>query len=71
MVKQGDVVVITDRGMPVAQISPIKKSKLQELIEAGLVTPATRTSKDLLKIEPIPALPSVDEMLSYEREDSY
>jgi prevent-host-death family protein len=47
MVKQGDVVVITERGVPVAQISPIKKTRLQELIDAGLATPATRDFREI------------------------
>lgn len=68
MVKQGEVVVITDRGVPVAQISPIKKSKLQELIEAGLVAPATKDFKEIA-FGPIskPGIPSSLEMIREQR----
>lgn len=68
MVKQGDVVVITDRGVPVAQISPIKKTRLQELIEAGLATPASKNIKEI-SFNPIskPGLPASLEMIREQR----
>lgn len=40
LVKRGEVIVVTERGTPIAEIVPIKKSKLQILIEQGAITPA-------------------------------
>jgi prevent-host-death family protein len=42
-VREGEEIVVTDRGKPIAKISPTNgRSKLDELIAAGIVTPAPR-----------------------------
>jgi prevent-host-death family protein len=43
-VKDGEEVVVTDRGKPVARLVPIDRSteRLNQLIAAGLVTPPRR-----------------------------
>lgn len=42
-VREGEEIVVTDRGMPIALITPAKgRSKLDELIAAGILTPAPR-----------------------------
>ena len=43
-VKQGEELVVTERGKPVARLVPMDRSadRLAELIAAGLVTPARR-----------------------------
>lgn len=42
-VREGEEIVVTDRGTPIARISPANgRSKLDELIAAGIVTPAPR-----------------------------
>ena len=47
-VRDGDEVVITERGQPVARIVGYdRKSKLQELIDAGIVTPARRPKQPI------------------------
>lgn len=43
----GEIVTITDRGRPVARLVPIRRSRLQELIDAGLATPAKGSLADL------------------------
>ena len=43
----GEIVTITNRGRPVALMTPIPKSRLQELVDAGLVTAATKDIADL------------------------
>ncbi|MEX1296755.1 MAG: type II toxin-antitoxin system prevent-host-death family antitoxin [Candidatus Limnocylindrales bacterium] len=43
----GDIVVITDRGRPVAMLVPYKESRIQAMIDAGLATAPTRSIKDL------------------------
>ena len=40
LVKKGEVIVVTEHGKPIAEIVPIKKTKLERLIEQGAVTPA-------------------------------
>ena len=49
----GDVITITDRGTPVAQIVPLRASRLEEMRNAGLVRRATTAAADL-------PLPTVD-----------
>jgi prevent-host-death family protein len=42
-VREGDEIVVTDRGKPIAQILPMNgQRKIDRLIAAGLVTPAPR-----------------------------
>jgi prevent-host-death family protein len=43
----GDIVIITDRGRPVAMLVPYKESRVQAMIDAGLATPPTRSIRDL------------------------
>lgn len=43
----GDVITITDRGKPVARIVPIRKSRLEEMRDAGLIRQATKKPWDL------------------------
>lgn len=42
LVKNGEVITVTDRGVPIAEITPIKKTKYQVLLESGAITPALR-----------------------------
>lgn len=59
--RAGEVIQITDHGRPVAQLGPVPRSRVQELIDAGLATPATRSIRDLP-----PPLPALDEPLTEE-----
>ena len=61
----GEVVTITSRGRPMALLTPIPGSRLQELVDAGLVTPATREISDLS--DPIEG-PNLSEVLAEMRE---
>jgi prevent-host-death family protein len=65
----GDVVTITDRGRPVAQIVPFRKSRLAELRDAGLVREASIAPADL----PLPTArvdgASLSAMLDEARDD--
>ena len=40
LVKRGEVIIVTEHGKPIAEIVPIKKTKLERLIEQGAITPA-------------------------------
>lgn len=54
-VKNGAVVEITEHGVPVARLVPIKNSLYEEYIESGLITPAVnsdwRPTKNPIKIK--------------------
>ena len=52
----GDVITITDRGTPVAQIVPLRASRLEEMRNAGLVRRATTSAADL----PLPTVEITD-----------
>lgn len=47
----GQIVVITDRGRPVAQLSPLSASAFEQMRAAGVVRPATRRLRDLVPPE--------------------
>jgi prevent-host-death family protein len=40
--KAGEIITITEDGEPVARLMPIAKDAYQELIDAGLIIPASR-----------------------------
>lgn len=52
----GEVVTITDRGRPVARMTPIPASELQALIAAGQARPSKRRLEDLEPPAPGPDL---------------
>lgn len=58
-VRAGEDVIVTDRGTPVARLTPVdeQKTTLERLIEEGLVTPARRP-KTPIDIESLPRLRS-------------
>jgi prevent-host-death family protein len=43
----GDIVVITDRGRPVAMLVPYKESRVEAMIDAGLATPPKHSIQDV------------------------
>lgn len=62
----GETVTITDRGRPVAQMTPLPTSRLDQLVAAGLATPATGDLRDLPAPAPAPGLAAdalLDELL--------
>ena len=62
----GETVTITDRGRPVAQMTPLPKSRLQGLLDQGLARPATLDPGNL---GPPPAGPSLSDALAAMRDD--
>jgi prevent-host-death family protein len=52
----GEVITITDRGRPVALLSPIPGERLQQLIESGLARPPRRPIAELPARRPGPSL---------------
>ncbi len=66
-VEAGEEILVTDRGRPVARIAPATgRSKLEELIAAGIVEPAPRRTGWLPK-ERIKAKGSVSELVKEQR----
>lgn len=51
-VKEGEVITVTEHGVPVAKIIPIAKDRYQELIDDGTLEPPT-TRFDIRKIKPV------------------
>jgi prevent-host-death family protein len=56
-VKAGDQVVVTERGKPVARISSVQpRSRLEELIELGIVRPPLREKRHEIDVSELPKL---------------
>jgi prevent-host-death family protein len=49
----GEVVIITDRGRPVAQLIPVPATHLERLRAAGLTRPRRRSPADLPEPSPL------------------
>lgn len=71
LVEKGDIVLITKHGKPVATLNPIPKSKLQKLIDAGMVTPAKKkfNAREWKPSMP-PASPEILEAIRRDREEA-
>lgn len=71
LVEKGDIVLITKHGKPVATLNPIPKSKLQKLIDAGMVIPAKKKMnlRDWKPSMP-PASPEILEAIRRDREEA-
>lgn len=67
----GETITVTDRGKPVAQLTPLPTSRLDQLIAAGLAIPAKGDLRDLPEPEPIPGVTeeTVMEALMEQRAD--
>ena len=53
LVKSGESVIVTEWGKPVAEIRPIQATTIQDLIDAGFITPA-KYKFDAKVFEPLP-----------------
>jgi prevent-host-death family protein len=71
MVKQGNRVIVTDRGNPIAQITPYKKSKFDEMVEGGLIIPAAGPLFVPEIPQYVPGLPTIQEMLDEQRAERH
>ncbi|WP_420444049.1 type II toxin-antitoxin system Phd/YefM family antitoxin [Candidatus Poriferisodalis sp.] len=52
----GEEITVTNRGRPVAKLTPIRRSRLEELIASGEATPAQGNLADLPPPTPGPNL---------------
>ncbi|MCY7411932.1 MAG: type II toxin-antitoxin system prevent-host-death family antitoxin [Salinibacterium sp.] len=77
-VKQGESIEVTERGVPIAVIGPVpavKKSRVQELIDQGLMTPgsgdfpAWLAANPPAPIDPDYSGPSLAQILDEQREE--
>ena len=77
-VKQGESIEVTERGVPVAVIGPVqtvKKSRVQELIDEGRMTPgrgdfaAWLGANPPAPIDPNYSGPSIAQILDEQREE--
>ena len=77
-VKRGESIQVTDRGVPVAMLTPVaaeRKSRYQEMLEQGLITPGKANLQHYLGEHPPQPLeanyagPSVSEILEELREE--
>jgi len=76
LVKRGEIVEITERGVPVARLVPLPpepdtRTRLQRDIDEGFVIPATYDLKDWvpLDIPRPPGTPTLTEILLEQRAD--
>ncbi len=71
-VKAGDQIVITDRGKPVARVTSAEPlSRLEELIELGIVRPPLRPKRHRIDVSSLPTLegpgPTLSEIVIEQR----
>ena len=68
-VAAGEEITVTNRGLPVAKIIPIRRSRLEEMIAAGEATPARGKLEDLPPPQPGPNLS--DAIIAMRAEERY
>jgi prevent-host-death family protein len=68
-VRAGEAFEVTHDGEPVAILSPVKRSRLDELIAAGQVTLPTRPLDLTRELHPAPEGRSLSEILDEQRAD--
>jgi prevent-host-death family protein len=55
--KYGDEVIVTDRGEPIARLAALEpRSKLEELIERGIVRPPLRPKRARIDVSKLPTM---------------
>lgn len=66
-VVRGKHLIVTDRGRPVAQLIPLQKSRIDDLIESGQLTAATSKIDDLPEPERAPKGVSLTQLIIDDR----
>lgn len=73
-VKEGDQVVVTERGKPIARIDAIgAESRLDELIRLGIVRPALSKKRHVIDISKLPDLgpgPTLTDIVIQQRREA-
>ena len=75
-VKAGEHVVVTERGRPIAQLTPLDsgRRKLQELIDAGLVRPPLQPKRQKIDVTKLPKMtpgPTLSDIVIEQRKKGY
>lgn len=65
-VREGEEIIVTDRGQAVARLGPTARTRLDELINAGVVTPARKPKSDALP-QPVEFEGNVTELVAEQR----
>lgn len=56
-VRSGDEVIVTERGEPIARLAALEpRSKLEELIERGIVRPPLRPKRERIDVSKLPTM---------------
>jgi prevent-host-death family protein len=63
-VKDGETIEITEHGKPIAQLSPVSQSSIENWVAQKLITPA-KNPGTLASIKPVKSKTSVKEALDY------
>ncbi|MFN8234135.1 MAG: type II toxin-antitoxin system prevent-host-death family antitoxin [Actinomycetota bacterium] len=67
-VKDGNELVITERGRAVARIVPVSMpARYQQLIDRGTITPASRPRRPASELPKIPVRIGIDELIRDQR----
>lgn len=66
-VVRGKHLIVTDRGRPVAQLIPLQKSRIDDLIQSGQLTAASSKIDDLPNPERIPKGVSLAQLIIDDR----
>ncbi|MCL2804169.1 MAG: type II toxin-antitoxin system prevent-host-death family antitoxin [Micrococcales bacterium] len=70
-VKDGETIVITEHGRPVAQLAPPPSSRMDRLRVAGRIVPAKRPGAPLPPLKSLPpAMPSLSEAIEESRQEA-
>lgn len=65
-VQEGEEVIVTDRGRAIARIGPTARTRLDELIDAGIVAPPRKPKSDSLP-QPVEFEGDVTELVAEQR----
>lgn len=70
-VAEGESLIVTDHGRPVAMLTPVPKSKFKQWEMLGYVTPAKNKGPDLTPVKAVKRDESLDDVLTELREEKF
>ncbi len=69
-VEAGETIEVTDRGRPIARLTPVPKGdRYEELIASGRLVPGNGNLLDVEPVEPAPGVPLPSQILEDMRRD--
>lgn len=69
-VAEGESLIVTDHGRPVAMLTPVPKSKFKQLEALGYIRPPRNPGPDLTPVRAVERAERLDDVLAELREDS-